>query len=413
MGSVGAAWALNPALEEGPVPVLLPASKTVVEGDPQVVSQLMGSLIGDVALSADDSTLLAGTVDRRVVLESRVSPGGAFSAQREKAEFMRAVEEVEADYAASGRYPAVPATGGQGAVLSYRTDGEDFTLSSGNRRYTAAQGMTYGSPPPLGTEFEVKAFLSPQSGGWGPWKKEGVALEAKAGVEDLEGLAFLEELPQVSRGSARMFFPVDRLTCGYLFHRNDGATAYSSGELTYDAVSGSFSLKLFRSGEAATHSLNPSALESELDNREAPVVLAGEAALLSDLGMAAPPKAGEEVVAVSTAAPLPCAVGSALDGLRLASLEKHKEVLAQGGFAGAPDSQAKATLVGRVQFLDKLGQLHQLRLRGGRGANYDWIVGQVCPLQEEAPVAAGFVDSQAASYHQSTPASEQWVKAGR
>jgi hypothetical protein len=409
MGSVGAAWALNPAPGEALAPVL-PASKMVVEGEPQVIAQLMGSLVGEVAMSQEDRGLL-GAADRRVVLQSKLVPGNPLQAQREKAEFLRTVEEVEAEYLVGGRYPALPQAS-EGAVVSYRTDGEDFTLSSGHRRYTAAQGMTYGAPPASGVEFEVKGFLSPEAGGWGPWRKEGVALEAKPGVESTEDLDFLKELPLVARGSARMFFPVDRANCGYLFRRIDGSTAYSAGELTYDSVNGNFSVKLFRPGDAARQSLNPDSLESELANRDGAVAMVGEASLLADLGFVSAPKQGEEVVVVSSSALLPCSVTSALDGLRLASLDKHKEVLAAGQLAAAPDSAAKATVVARVQMQDKLGQLHQLRMRAGRGANYDWIVGQVCPLADVAQVP-GFVDSQAASYEDPIPAEQRLVKAGQ
>ena len=106
MGSVGAAWALNPGPDEAIAPPL-PASKMVVEGDPQVLAQLMGSLLGEVALSQEDRGLL-GAADRRVVLQSKLVPGNPLRAQREKAEFMRTVEEVEAEYVVGGRYPALP-----------------------------------------------------------------------------------------------------------------------------------------------------------------------------------------------------------------------------------------------------------------------------------------------------------------
>lgn len=413
MGSVGAAWALNPSAEEGGLrPSLVPASRTVVEGDPQAVNQLMGSLVGEVKMSPEDSKLVSTSATRRVVLESKVAVADALKEQREKAEFLRAAEEIEGEYTAGGQYPALPATEGRGGSVSYRTDGEDFTLSSGNRRYTAAEGMTYGAAPQTAMELELKGFLEPRSGGWGPWKKEGLALEAKPGVQGLEELAFLTDLAPAARGSARMFFPVERSVCGYLFRRVDDHSVYSSGELVYDAVSGSFSLKLFRRGDAVAQNLNPAALEAELANRDEPVALVGESALLADWGLVSAPKDGEEVVSVSSSAPFLCSVSSALDGMRLAALDRHKEALSPGPLAAGPEVKGKASVVGRLEVHDKLGQIHQLRIRGGRGANYDWIVGQVCPRSEEAPVT-GFVDSKAASYEQPTPVERQLVKAGR
>ena len=413
MGSVGAAWALNPGIEQGGKPAsLLPTSKTVVEGDPQAVSQLMGSLVGEVKMSSDDSKILASSSARRVVLVSKVVAGNPLKEQREKAEFLRTVEEVEGEYMAAGRYPALPATAGKTANVAYRTDGEDFTLSSGSRRYSATEGMSYGAPPETAMQLELKGFLEPQSGGWGPWKKEGMALQPKPGVDSVEEFAFLEELAPQERGSARMFFPVERSICGYLFRRANDSSVYSSGELAYDAVSGSFSLKLFRKGDAQTQNLNPVALEAELAKRDEPVGLVGESALLADLGLISTPKKGEEIVAVSSSAPFSCSTSSALDGVRMAALDRHKEALSAGPLVAGPEDHGKASVVGKLELHDKLGQIHRLRIRGGRGVNYDWIVGQVCPEDEDVRVA-GFVDSQAASYEQATPSQRQLVKAGR
>ena len=417
MGSVGAAYALNPTMEEkAGLAAQLPASQMIAEGESQVVSQLLGSLIGDVDLSSEDRTLLtSGGLSRgRVVLQSKVSPATGAQSQREKAEFLRTVEELEASFVDSGQYPALPAGGaGGGASVSYRAASGDFTLSSGNRRYTPVDGMTYGTPPAPGTGFEVKGFLAAESHGWGPWKSDRISLQAKSGAE-VEGLEFLQDLPPAPAGSARLFFPVDRATCGYLFRGLDGKSVYSSGELTYDGVSGAFSLKLFRSAETPSSSLSPKALEAELKNHDTATALVGDAALLADLGLTSRPVEGEQVVALSSAAPQQCSVSTALDGLRLASLQRHKEVLAPGPFLaaaeGADDTQAG--LVGSVQLLDKLGQWHQLRLRGGRGANYDWVVGQICPQAKEARVA-GFVDSQAASYLEQDASSQHPVKAGQ
>ena len=425
MGSVGAAYAFTPGSEPNVLtpPALVPSSQTVMEGDAAVVSQLAGSLMGSGALSSLDRELLEEGKGRRVVLEVQAPETDPVALRRERADFSRVVEELEGAYMTGGQYPAVPAAGSGGPVMSYRTDGEDFTLSAGNRSYSTETGMTYEALPAEGGVLQVKAFLQPGTSGWGPWEEDTVSLvraakpaEAKAAaVEEssFEGLAFLEGLPQGERGTARMFFPVNRSTCGHLFHRVNGSTAYSSGELTYDATSGSFSLKLFRSGEApAAANLNAKALDTQLQSRDLATTLVGESALLSDLGLMSPAKQGEDVMLLSTAAVLPGSVSSALDGLRLASLDRHREPLSTGPLAAGAEGGGEATMVGRVQLQDKLGQLHQLRLRGGRGANYDWLVGQVCPLPEETRIAS-FVDSQAASYQQETPVERQVVKAGR
>jgi hypothetical protein len=384
-------------------------SKIVVEGDPQAVSQVLGSLLGESGLSAEDRELLrAPGTEGRVVVEARTLPAAGLQSWREKAQFLRAVEEIESEYMASGKYPAAPPAA-HGAVMTYRTDGEDFTLAAGSRRYDATEGVSYGAPV-RSTECKVQGFLSATSSGWGPWRSEGVVLQPRTGAE-VDDLRFLEALSLGQKGSARMFFPVDRETCGYLFRRDDGQAIYSSGEMAYDSVSGSFSLKLFREVQAASTDLSPGALENLLVTRDDAVVLAGDASLLADLGMAARPRDGEEVVMVSGSCPLQSSVGTALDGLRLAALDRHKEVLEPSTLASRGDSDSGAVVVGKAVFLDKLGQSHALRVRAGRGANYDWVVGQIC-APEQAPRVAGFVDSQAASYESSAPV-ECRVKAGQ
>jgi len=43
--------------------------------------------------------------------------------------------------------------------------------------------------------------------------------------------------------------------------------------------------------------------------------------------------------------------------------------------------------VGRINISDKLGQVHQMRVRAGRASDYDWVVGQLCPVGEGSDVA--------------------------
>lgn len=120
---------------------------------------------------------------------------------------------------------------------------------------------------------------------------------------------------------------------------------------------------------------------------------------------------------LSSGAALTCSTAQALDGLRFATLNRRKEVLPAGPFSqleadSEQEQRGQASLVGRVQLADQLGQVHHLRVRGGRGANYDWLVGQLCPEPESTPVA-GFIDSQAASCEDPVRPEERLVKAGR
>lgn len=406
MGSVGAAWALNPGEQDVP-PSLDPVSTIVVEGEPVVVSQLVGSLLGEAALPSGARSQLQASQGRRVVAQAEAVPV-ADAAARDQATFLRTVEELEADYVASGQYPAVPSSGAQGGLMSYRTDGEQFDLRLGHRQYTSAEGLAFGAAPAAVPAFEVQGFLEPRSSGWGPWRSEGLAFQPRSAEQAVEGLGFLEELEPASAGTARLFFPVDRATCGYLFRQIDGSTLYHSGELRYDALSGTFALKLFRDAQATTRELNPSALEAELAAREGAVAFVGESGLLSDLGLLAKPQPGEEVVAVSSPAVWTCSASSALDGLRLASLARRKEVLP----AGSVQAGDRTTVVGRLRVQDKLGQIHDLRLRGGRGANYDWLVGQLCP-ESQGQSGETAVVTQAASYETAIAPERQVVKAGR
>ncbi len=412
MGSVGAAWAFNPLSGSGKAvgTTTVADSHLVVEGDPQVVAPLLGSLVGEVALSSQDRELISKSAGQRMVLRSKpvVDLGG--KSLRDKGKFLRAVEEVEEQFLLSGAYPPLPPDGAAGS-MNYRTDGQDFTLGSGHRRYTAEEGLTYGSPPVAGQSFEVAGFLRSQDIGWGPWRKASMEFFGQKEVTNSEALEFLVENVPDSKSSARLFFPVDRATCGYLFRKKDGTSAYRSGELAYDAALGTFSLKLFRVNLASSPALRADRLEAEAKARDGAVVLVGDQGLLGDLGLAEPPaESPDGVVVLSSAAVMPCSVSSALDGLRLSALARHQESLARGLYVASEGEKSQAVVAGRVKLLDQLGQLHQLHLRAGRGADYDWVIGQVCPVKEE-PRAEKFVDS-GLSFEES-PTTEPLVKAGR
>lgn len=385
-------------------------SKLVVEGDPQVVAPLLGSLLGEVALSSHDRELMAKSAGQRLVLRSKpvVDLGG--KSLRDKGKFLRAVEEVEEQFLTQGAYPSLPPSGAAGA-MSYRTDGQDFTLSSEHRRYTAAEGLTYGASPVVGQSFELVGFLRGQEAGWGPWRKTSMEFFGVEGVTDSEALEFLAENVSDSKSAARLFFPVDRATCGYLFRKKNGTSVYRSGELTYDAALGTFSVKLFRANPASSPVLRADRLEAEVKARDGAVVMVGDQGLLGDLGLAeASPQGRDGVVVLSSTAVMPCSVGSALDGLRFSALAKHQESLASGPYLASEGEKSQAVVAGRVKLLDGLGQLHQLHLRAGRGADYDWVIGQACPVEAE-PRAEKFVES-GFSFEEST-GTEPLVKAGR
>ncbi len=388
MGSVGAAWALNPTADEtAGAGSIVPRTRVIVEGEPQVAAQLVGSLFGEVpTLESKKLTSPIGVESPRIVLESRPiaqGDGGENDSPRGSARFLRMVEDVEAEFVAQGRYPALPATDGQDlSQMTYRTDGTSFTLASGRQRYTADKGLTLGAAAKPVEGFAWKASLRTEESGWGPWSEENVVLDAKVKDEDISSLDFLKELPIAPSWSARMFFPVSQETCGYYFQGPGGKSAYRSGELMYEAVSGSFSLKLYRDGDVAAQSLDPVRLEKELSSFGDSTALVGEAALLKDLGLLRTTEKGDQVVAVSTSVDLPCASTGSLDGLRLAALSRHKITLPAGKFL-AKEGEGEVSLVGNVRMVDRLGQFQQIRLRAGRGANYDWIVGQLCPLTEE------------------------------
>ncbi len=415
VGGVGAAWAFNPmsAVSDAPLTPKAASSRIVVEGDPQVVAPLLGSLMGEVAFSAKDRELLSKSVGSRIVLRSAPSADPAHQDLRNKGKFLRAVEEVEEQYLSSGVYPALPPSGAAG-LMNYRTDGQDFSLSLGHRSYNAQNGMSFGAAPTTAGVFEVVGFLQSEETGWGPWREPSANFAPKEGLKDVDDLDFLTEDVVTSSQSARLFFPIDRETCGYLFRKDDGESIYSSGELVYDAALGSFSLKLYRTGQVSGSPLNADRLDKESAARDGAVVLVGDQTFLSDLGLASvskDPKNPDGVVVVSSAAALSCSVSTALDGLRFAALSKHQEQLPIGTFLAGPETSTRSTVSGRVQLQDKMGQLHQLRLRAGRASDYDWVIGQVCPAEEQ-PRAESFVESGYVGLEE-PPVTNPIVKAGQ
>lgn len=412
LGSVGAAWAFSPGgrLEERAESVE-PYSQLVVEGEPQVVAPLLGSLLGEVALSSSDRELMSKAGAQRMVWRSKPVVEHAVQGMRDRAKFLRAIEEIEEQYLSQGAYPALPAGVAAGA-MTYRTDGQSFTLGSGHRRYTTEHGFSFGTSPSAAQGFELAGMLRTAQAGWGPWRKPSTEFVGLRGVEDTQALESLAETVPTSRTAARILFPVDRSTCGYLFHKKDGKSLYQSGELSYDSALGIFSLKLFRATPATGQALEADRLEAEADSRDGTLVLVGDQGLLVDLGLATPaegPVAG--VVSLASPAVMPCSVSQAIDGLRLAALARHQESLTPGRFLASQEKESQAVMVGRMKLLDKMGQLHQLHLRGGRASDYDWVVGQVCPVSDESR-AESFVESQAYSSGEGSSLG-QVVKAGR
>ena len=184
-----------------------------------------------------------------------------------------------------------------------------------------------------------------------------------------------------------MYFPVDTQTTGYAFRRGNGTSAYSSGEVLYDAVTGTFQLKLHRLTTAVSQTLDPNKLEAQLQSSGPGCELAGDAQLLFDLGFLNKVPSEDGVVHLSTPVKLPLSCHGALDGLVLSTFSKHQKSLEGEEYRALQESGSTASVVARLNVVDKLGQVHELRLRGGRGADYDWVVGQLCPVVEEQEVA--------------------------
>ena len=388
MTTVGGAWAVSPGADEEVAPSSpKQVQEMVFEGEPQVVAQLMGAVVGSEGVPKAELRALSirGSAERRVVvapMENAEAP-----ARDEIGPFLAGVEKLESEMANSGSYPAIPSSDANVRKAGYRTTGERFKLESEHFYYDSGSGFTMADEQVVGsTNFRVAGFLESVTSGWGPWKRNGQQFEAKGGGKH-SLYTWLEGAPVTPSWSARMYFPIDRETTGYAFRRGDGSSPYSSGELMYDAVTGTFQLKLYRNEVSEMQPMDSDKLEALLDHTSSGCELVGEPALLSDLGLLSRPEKEASVVRISTPVRLPLSADDALDGLALATLSRHQTAYQGGEYRAHQDATSSVSVVGHMNVTDKLGQVHQMRLRAGRGSDYDWVVGQLCPVGESGDVA--------------------------
>lgn len=409
---MGAAWAFSPSSTSSGFEVNgKPVVSTIIEGDAQAVCELGSALWGSELMSLKDKKSLALAATRRVVLESKVDHFNEMKARRARIEFARIVEDVEEHYVDTGSYPAIPTSAGRDVAVSYQVEADNFKLASGGLYYDASAGVSQLPITDKTFPFAFKGYLDSEEVGFGPWKASKRIFRAASGAGGQEEFEILESLPEASPSSARMFFPTNRASCGYLFCRRDGDSAYSSGELSYDRVSGVFTLKLFRLNEAASGSFSAEGLETELACYDGATTLVGDAGLLYDLGFVSKKSETGKAVALSSSAILSCSTTTALDGLRFSALEGHLEEVSGGQLIQTGEEQTGVAVVGRICLKDQQGQLRSLRLRAGRGATYDWVVGQLCSLDQSS--SSLLVDSVAYSYESQRASGQQPVKAGR
>lgn len=380
--TMGAAWAISPASDNSSS--TLPKIDSVVfEGEPQVVAQLMGTVVGPNDTPGAELKALSalGGADRRVVVGQRAE-GDKESSPRSLANFRRAIENVESDFSESGSYPAIPGSDGSFKGVGYRTNGQAFKLEGSALAYDSRTGITSvdeESDAP-DAKFAITGHLSSVSEGWGPWKRERTDF-SRNGRKVKSDLDWLSDAPVTPAWSARMYFPVNTEHTGYLFRKADGSSAYTSGELLYDAVSGTFQMKLRRDKRKVGRQFSANLLEQELSSHQG-CKWVGDVDLLADFGFVKKDK-DDGLVSISSPKHLQFSAHEALDGLSLASFSRHKDALSSTKFVGSDDEKdRKVAAVGRLNVVDKLGQVHQLRVRAGRGDGYDWIVGQLCPLEE-------------------------------
>jgi hypothetical protein len=312
-----------------------------------------------------------------------VTQGGQIQGESlDEAKILAAVEQLEADYSLDGRSPAVPATDSELKEFSYRTDGDRFEIERGNVCYDSASGIQIKAAEKAGRPaYSITGYLETVEEGWGPWRRSKQLLTS-GGKDDQQKLGWLAQVPETPAWSARMYFPIDEEHTGYYFRRPDGSSAYQSGELLYDGVSGTFQVKLHRKEEATEGKLLSARLmEKELNGDLSACELVGDSGFLADLGISTP-STEEPVVHLSSSSPLRFSAHDALDGLLLASLGRHSRALDADEFTGAGVEQSGSmAAVGKLRMVDKLGQVHSLRVRAGRGGEYDWVVGQLCPLE--------------------------------
>ena len=230
--------------------------------------------------------------------------------------------------------------------------------------------------------YRVVGYLNEVVKGWGPWKTPACEFTS-SDPRAVEDFAWLGEAPDTPDWSARVYFPISQEQTGYAFRRTDGSFAYTSGELLFDGVNGTFRLKLTRPSQAEDVALSSAALEDRLGADDSACSLVGESSLLRDLGFLATSEKTNGVVHVSNSSRLKISGQTALDGLVLSAFSRHARSFAIGEFKAKEGEETKATMVGRLELTDRLGQVHSVRVRAGRAENYDWVVGQLCELNRE------------------------------
>lgn len=384
MTTVGAAWAINPGDDAAPKPLseMNQVKDLIFTGEPQIVSQLMGAFLGPESTPQNELRSLVGAQNsnRRVVI-SRHSKSAPQAQASDLAKLLSSVEHLEGELSKEGAYPAVPALEVDLQQAGYRTDGQGFRLNSPAGNYSSDQGFEFTSQESPKAEFRVAGFLEDVTRGWGPFSREEQEFSGRTPADETD-FVWLSEQVATPNWAARMYFPVDRKTTGYAFRRPDGSTIYSSGEFLYDGVSGTFQMKLFRGSQVQSRELSSGKLERELSPAAPGSEMVGDAALLSDLGLLKAPLQEDAVVHLSSPARLSLGASSALEGLAIATFSRHKKILLAADYSprqGGAESAASA--VGRMTVQDKLGQVHEMRLRAGRAPEYDWVVGQICPSQ--------------------------------
>lgn len=184
-GTAGANLAWSQAREPIPEP---PPRPLLVDGHPSAVRNTLGWSLDDQAKQAT----------RVVVVPEQAEKKIAF------AQVSETVNQLEQHFAENGAYPE-ELPGEQPAGVSYRVDGEDFTLEASSFRYDSRRG--WSESPAKSAVLKVHPFRFSASG-WGPWQQTEVAIEGdselnnslvKAGAKSEFPLRFLatdEGLPE-------------------------------------------------------------------------------------------------------------------------------------------------------------------------------------------------------------------------
>ena len=327
---------------------------------------------------------LGGASDRVVVAPEA---GGQEAEGLGASRFYTVVEELEGEFSSNGAYPAIPASSQELTGAGYETNSRRFRLSGEEWSYDSSEGLSRVTEQQGSGSFRVAGKIAKVSEGWGPWRTERREFQAMGRSEELEWLVGAQETPA---WAARMYFPISVEQTGYAFRHPDGSSAYASGEVLYDGVNGTFQIRLLRSVEREARAYSPEALEKELADGSLSCELAGDASLLHDLGFLSKVEKDEPLVHLSNPIRLNLSGTSALDGQVLSAFSRHKKVLKSGGFLASENSPGSAVVVGRMELVDKLGQVHSVRVRAGRGDGYDWIVGQLCVAADGEADAVSF-----------------------